>query len=145
MESKQKRMLIFCLIISIPMSLLMINILWSLSLEKGDPLLKTANFINLSLMLLIPLIGFINYAIDKKFELSKGNGKGKKVSFSDFTKTEKFIGLLLVVGAIFVSLSIFVGEYFLLFLGTNITTNVLIIFEYIGYALLIISAILLLL
>lgn len=144
MEPKKIRLIIFCIILSIPVGILLFHIIWVITLDKGDPLLKTIRFLDLNLMLSIPLIGFIYYVIDKKFEHSEKGEDSRKIRIKDFTKAEKIIASFIFIGIIFVSLSIIIGEYFLISLGSNLYTDIFIIFEYIGWGLLAVGGILLL-
>ncbi|MFW9894385.1 MAG: hypothetical protein ACFFDB_18605 [Promethearchaeota archaeon] len=144
MEPKKKRLLFFYIILTIPAGFLLFNLLWAISLQEGDPLLRTIHLIDISLMLSLTLIGFISYLIERKFKRVDKDGEDKRSRFKDFSKQDKIMTFFILFSCLLMSLSIFVGEYLLIFLGSNFLTDLFVIFEYIGIGLFVIGVVLIL-
>jgi len=144
MEPRKKRLLPFYVIVTIIFFFLLFNIFWTITLDEESPLRQTLHLINITFMFSLPIIGFVGYVIDKKFEPSDKDNGEKRKGFRDFSKYEKIITILTILSCILMSVSILIGEYLLFFLGPNIFTDVFIILEYVGIGLLVIGSILIL-
>ncbi len=144
MEPRKKRRLPFYIISTIIFFFLLFNIYWTLTLDKESPLRQTIFLIDGNLMFSLFITGLVGYVIDKKFEASDKDSEEKRKIFREFSKYEKISTILTIFGCIIMSVSILIGEYLLLSLGSNIFTDVFIILEYVGIGLLLIGSILIL-
>ncbi len=146
-RKKKKILVIFYVVVSIPAVFLIFNLWWAIYLYGIDgesSIGNTLQFINVTLLLSLTVIVLTFYFIDKKLERSDEDKKDRKSKIKNLSKFDKFAAILIIFGCIFIGTSLFIGEFLLFFLGSNVFTNVFIVLEYIGLGLTIIGSIFLL-
>jgi len=144
---KRNFLIIFYVVESILGFFLYLNLLWAIYLYRIDgeaSIRNSLHFINVNLLLSLIVITFIFYIIDRKYGFLDRDKKERKFSIKDLSKFDKFNAILVIIGLILGGTSLFLGEFLLFFLGSNIFTNVFIVLEYIGLGLIIIGSIFLL-
>lgn len=148
-KNRRKRnfLIIFYVVESIVGFFLLFNLWWTIYLVHKNAESSVRNslqFINVNLLLSLIVITFIFYIIDRKYGFLDRDKKERKFSIKDLSKFDKFNAILIIIGVILGGTSLFLGEFLLFFLGSNIFTNVFIVLEYIGLGLTIVGSIFLL-